>query len=76
MRADLEKLFAEMEKELANTTVVSPFDPQTEGRQISPDGTIAYAEVNLADRDSTQYEKAATKARTAAGFSCANRCVV
>ena len=63
VRADLEKLFAEMEKELANTTVVSPFDPQTEGRQISPDGTIAYAEVNLADRDSTQYEKAATKAR-------------
>ena len=62
VRQDLEKLFAEVQKEVPDTTVVSPFTPET-ARQISPDKTIAFAEVNLADRDSTQYQDAAEEAR-------------
>jgi len=62
VRREAQSLFDRFEKEIPDTTVVSPFTPET-ARQISPDGTIAYAEVNLADRDSTQYETAAETAR-------------
>ena len=64
VRSDLGALFAEVQKELPDTQVVSPFaSPETEQRQVSRDGTIAFAEVNMAERDSKEYETAAEDAR-------------
>jgi RND superfamily putative drug exporter len=39
-------------------TAVSPYDPATEGRQIAPGDTIAFATINADDRNSTQEETA------------------
>jgi len=64
VQSDLEKLFAQLHKGIPDSQVVSPFTPETKGRQISEDGTIAFAEVNLADRDSKEYETAAEDARS------------
>ena len=44
--------------------MVSPYSAQG-ARQISDDGTIAYAEVNLDDRDSDEYVRLGTDARAA-----------
>ena len=41
-----------------NTSVVSPYTPEG-ASQISQDGTIAYAQVNLADRENDAYTTAA-----------------
>ncbi|MEX2314875.1 MAG: MMPL family transporter, partial [Thermomicrobiales bacterium] len=44
-----------VEQEIADADVISPYEPAGE-RNISEDGTIAYAEVNLADRSEEEYQ--------------------
>jgi putative drug exporter of the RND superfamily len=58
----VEELFARIEAEVPDAQVVSPFDPGNE-RQISEDGTIAYAEIQLADRDTSDYTEASKTIR-------------
>ncbi|MGH9034761.1 MAG: MMPL family transporter, partial [Acidimicrobiia bacterium] len=56
-------LFDRFEAEIPDTEVVSPYTPGNE-RQVSQfDPTIAYAEVNLADRNSIEYQEAGETAR-------------
>jgi RND superfamily putative drug exporter len=55
VRQSMESLFTKIESGVAGADVVSPYDPQN-GYQISADGKIAYAELNLADRTEKQYE--------------------
>lgn len=64
VRQTMEDLFARFEEEIPNTEVVSPYT--AEGvRQVSQlDPAIAYAEVNLGDRNSNEYQEAAKTART------------
>ncbi|HET6949385.1 MAG TPA: MMPL family transporter [Acidimicrobiales bacterium] len=50
----IEDLVADVEDAVAPGEVISPYSPEGE-RNVDPDGTIAYAEVNLGDRDSDQY---------------------
>lgn len=58
----LENLFAEVAASVPDATVVSPYSPEG-ARQISQDGTIAYAEVNLAERPIEEYLDAADQIR-------------
>jgi putative drug exporter of the RND superfamily len=60
VRSALGSLFATIEREVPDTSVASPYDS---GRQVAQDGTIAYAEVNLADRDQNEYKDAAEEVR-------------
>ena len=53
----MEDLFDEIEEAVAPGEVVSPYGPEG-ARNINGDGTIAYAEVNLGDRDSDDYAAA------------------
>ena len=62
VRQPLEQLFAAIEREVPDTNVVSPYEPGNE-RQISGDGTIAYADIQLADRDTSDYTTAAKEIR-------------
>ena len=63
VRETMEALFGQLQSELPRTEIVSPFSPQG-ARQISADRTIAYAEINLAQRDSSEYRAAGTTARS------------
>jgi len=58
----MEDLFAEMDGVIAPGEIISPYS-QEGARNINDDGTIAYAEVNLADRDSDQYVEIGEDAR-------------
>ena len=59
----MNRLFAKFEAEIPNSQVVSPYTPEG-SRQISTrDPTIAYAQVNLGDRDQTAYQQAGQTAR-------------
>ena len=49
VRRTMEEFFAKVEATLHGGEVISPYDAQ-HAYQISPDRTLAYAEVNLADR--------------------------
>ena len=62
VREGMERLFDEMEDVIAPGEIISPYTDASVG-QINADGTIAYAEVNLADRDSDQYTKVGSEAR-------------
>ena len=53
----MEDLFDQIEEAVAPGEVVSPYGPEG-ARNINGDGTIAYAEVNLGDRDSDDYAAA------------------
>ena len=57
VQAGMEQLFDEVEDAVAPGEVVSPYSPEG-ARNIDADGDIAYAEVNLGDRDSDQYAAA------------------
>jgi RND superfamily putative drug exporter len=57
VQAGMEQLFDEVEDAVAPGEVVSPYSPEG-ARNIDEDGDIAYAEVNLGDRDSDQYAAA------------------
>jgi len=52
-RTAIDKLLAGVAGGVPNVDVVGPFDPGGE-RQVSADRTIAYAQVDLADRDADQ----------------------
>jgi RND superfamily putative drug exporter len=54
VRQGMEDLFDEVELAIAPGEVISPYTPEG-ARNINEDGTIAYAEVNMGDRDSDQY---------------------
>jgi RND superfamily putative drug exporter len=54
VRQTMEAFFAGVEESLEGAQLQSPYDPQF-AYQISQDGTIAYAELNLSDRDNEQY---------------------
>ena len=56
VRDAMEGLFADFESQIDDVEIVSPYSPEG-ARQISADGTVAYAEVNLTDRDSIQYRE-------------------
>ncbi|HKE72382.1 MAG TPA: MMPL family transporter [Acidimicrobiales bacterium] len=58
----MEQLFARVDKAVAPGDIVSPYSPEG-ARQINGDGTIAYAEVNMGDRDSDQYLKVGENVR-------------
>ena len=58
----MEDLFAQVEDAIAPGEVVSPYSPEG-ARNINDDGTIAYAEVNMGDRDSDQYYDIGTEVR-------------
>ncbi|HEY8490907.1 MAG TPA: MMPL family transporter, partial [Dehalococcoidia bacterium] len=62
VRRAMEELFARIQQEVPDTTVVSPYGPDG-AQQISQDGTIAYAEVNLADRPVSEYETIAEQVK-------------
>ncbi len=63
VRAAMEDLFARFEADLPETEILSPYDPGNE-HQIAQNGTnIAYAEVNLTDRDSDQFTTAGEDGR-------------
>jgi putative drug exporter of the RND superfamily len=64
VQGDMEALFGEIAEITAPSQVVSPYSPEG-AHQISRDGTIAYAEVNLADRDSDELYDIGTEAREA-----------
>ena len=51
-------LFRSVEQKVSGAQIVSPFRAGSE-RQVSKDGTIAYAELNLRDRSSADFENAA-----------------
>jgi putative drug exporter of the RND superfamily len=53
----MEDLFVRVERTAARTQVVSPYG--AEARQMSENGRIAYAEVNLADRPDADFRSAA-----------------
>ena len=61
--ATMKELFAKFEAEIPDVEVVSPYSADA-GNQVSrSDPTIAYAEVNLADRNSAEYLAAGETAR-------------
>ncbi|MFN8025021.1 MAG: MMPL family transporter [Acidimicrobiia bacterium] len=54
VKQQMEQLFARIEAKVPNVNVVSPYSPEGIG-QISKDGTIAYAQLNLADRSAEAF---------------------
>jgi RND superfamily putative drug exporter len=62
VRQRLEQLFAAIQRDVPSANVASPYQPGNE-RQTSRDGTIAYAEIHLADRNTSGYTKAAKTIR-------------
>jgi RND superfamily putative drug exporter len=59
----MKELFAKLQADIPDTQVVSPYTPQGQ-RQISErDPRIAYAQINLGDRNSKQYQDAGQTAR-------------
>jgi RND superfamily putative drug exporter len=54
VRQTMEGFFAQVTDALEGDSLQSPYDPQY-AYQISQDGTIAYAELNLSDRENEQY---------------------
>jgi RND superfamily putative drug exporter len=54
----MEDLFARVERTVPRSQVVSPYAPEG-ARQISENGRIAYAEINLADRPDADFQSAA-----------------
>jgi putative drug exporter of the RND superfamily len=62
VREPMERLFERIEAEVRDVSIVSPY-PSEGARQITPDGTIAYAELNFAERNIEEYTKAAEQIR-------------
>jgi len=63
VQAAMTSLFDKFAAEIPNTQIVSPYAPGNERQVSQSDPTIAYAEVNLADRDSNEYKEAGETAR-------------
>ena len=64
VRREIEGVFDRIAEITAPSEVVSPYSEQG-AHQISPDGTIAYAEINLSDRDSDELYDIGADARAA-----------
>ena len=54
VREAMEAFFTDIESSVEGVDVVSPYDPQN-AHQISADGSIAFAEINFADRLNEEY---------------------
>jgi len=63
VQSAMEALFARFEAEIPDVEVVSPYPPEARNQTSTSDPTIAYAELNLADRNSTEYREAGETAR-------------
>ena len=61
----MEDLFARVDRTVPRVQVVSPYAPGN-ARQISQNGRIAYAEVNLADRSDKDFKSAADEIKAEA----------
>ena len=61
IQAAMEGLFAKID-ELDGVEVVSPYSPEAQG-QIDQGGTIAFAQLNITDRDQTQFLEFADEER-------------
>ena len=55
VQAAMEEVFADVDAEVEGVSVVSPYS-EAGARQISEDGTIAYAELNFEDRTYEDYQ--------------------
>ena len=62
VRQRLEQFFADVERDVPNSDIVSPYAPGNE-RQVSSDATIAYAEIHLTDRHTSGYTNASKTIR-------------
>jgi RND superfamily putative drug exporter len=62
VRHGMERLFDDMRGVIAPGEIISPYT-EAGVRQINDSGTIAYAEINLADRDSDEYAEVGEAAR-------------
>ena len=60
MRAAMEQFFTKIEQDVDNVSIASPYDAEN-ARQVSRDGTIAYAELQFKDRESADYQDAADR---------------
>ncbi|MGZ6910567.1 MAG: MMPL family transporter [Acidimicrobiia bacterium] len=60
VRTAMDGLFSKIEHSVSGTQVVSPYDNP---RQISRDGTVAYAELDFKDRNTASYQSAADTIR-------------
>jgi RND superfamily putative drug exporter len=58
----VEGLFDDIESSVPDTTVASPYTDEG-ARQVSDDGTIAYGEIDMADRDSEDFTSAGDTVR-------------
>ena len=56
----MEQFFATIERDVDAVPIASPYDAEN-ARQISRDGTIAYAELQFDDRESADYQDAADR---------------
>jgi putative drug exporter of the RND superfamily len=65
VRQAMEGLFARVERTVPRTQVVSPYEPEG-ARQISQNGLIAYAEVNMADRPDAEFTSGADEIKAEA----------
>ena len=54
VRATMEKFFADISGQIENVSIASPYDPAN-AFQIAADGDLAYAELNLGDREQEEY---------------------
>ena len=59
----MEGLFAKFEADIPDTQVVSPYTPEGSRQVSTRDPRIAYAQVNLGDRDQKAYQQAGETAR-------------
>jgi RND superfamily putative drug exporter len=62
VQAAVEPLFADVDREVPRASVVSPYSAEG-ARQISGDGTVAYAEVNVGEGNQEDYVDAADQIR-------------
>jgi putative drug exporter of the RND superfamily len=62
VRQYVEGLFDEIESSVPDTSIASPFTDEG-ARQVSDDGTIAYGEIDMADRDSNEFDSAGKTVR-------------
>jgi RND superfamily putative drug exporter len=54
IRTRMEQFFAAIQERVEGVEIVSPYDPRN-AHQVSDDGTVAYAEINFADRSNEAY---------------------
>jgi RND superfamily putative drug exporter len=63
VRQAMTALFAELEAAIPDTELVSPYTSRGSGQRSRRDPRIAYAQLNLGDRNSTAYQQAGQTAR-------------